>query len=265
MIEISGIIGISILKKKNKFFIIIYDDHSNTNYCNNKLFYISNLLEFLENKLKNIVFFIEDYNENNDKYFIWDKNITHLTKLNNFLSNKKNNKNWIFTDIRLYFEKNLYDNLKYIFDLTDKNDNPKLIELKKEINKFIKIDYLKKFFENLKKKFVSLNIKHKNNKLIFNYFFKGYLINDYNINDYDYELDLILENLMEFYTICKVNFNKNKINIFNYGLLHSINFAYYLKLSGCEIIYENGITESDFDNITDLDKLENDVKSCVYI
>ena len=35
--EISGIIGISILKKNNKFYIILYDDHSNINYCQNKL------------------------------------------------------------------------------------------------------------------------------------------------------------------------------------------------------------------------------------
>ena len=34
MIEIYGIIGISILKKHNKYYIIFYDDHTNINYCN---------------------------------------------------------------------------------------------------------------------------------------------------------------------------------------------------------------------------------------
>ena len=62
MVNISGILGISILKKNNKYYIIFYDDHNNKKYCKENINYISDLLYKL-NKLNNSSFYIEDYQQ----------------------------------------------------------------------------------------------------------------------------------------------------------------------------------------------------------
>ena len=69
---------------------------------------------------------------------------------------------------------------------------------------------------------------------------------------------------MELYTLILLNKNSSKINILYYGLLHSINFVYYLKLSGCKVIYDNGITENKISDIYNLDNMSN-LQSCTNI
>ena len=43
MVNISGILGISILKKNNKYYIIFYDDHNNKKYCKENINYINEI------------------------------------------------------------------------------------------------------------------------------------------------------------------------------------------------------------------------------
>lgn len=266
--EISGIIGISILKKNNKFYIIFYDDHANINYCNNKLIFISNLFQILDNNLNNINFYLEDYQENQEENFIWkNSDIIHLEKLNEMLISKKNKSNWYFTDIRLYFSSNPIEKLDYLFDINEKNKTNDLIKLKKNINHMLKFKNLKKMFQNLKEKFIIIkkNINNKENLNNYKYYSKGYLINNMIYDDKIYELDLLLDSLMELYTIMCINNTKNKINIFNYGLFHSVNFSYYLQKSNCELIYSNGVTDLNFKKKTNLEQFIDNIESCIKI
>ena len=69
---------------------------------------------------------------------------------------------------------------------------------------------------------------------------------------------------MELYTLTILNNKSTEINIFYYGLLHSVNLVYYLKLSGSELIYSSGITEDNFKEKFDLQTLEN-IQSCTEI
>jgi len=272
MIEISGSIGISILKKNNKYYIIFYDDHTNINYCNNKLIFISDIFHNLHNNINNIVFFIEDYKENQEKNYIWqEEEGEHLKKFNKMITCYKNKDNWFFTDIRLYLGGNIGDNitnLDYLFDITTITTNDNLKYLKDKFNSFFISEEIQNLFNHLKQKFLLIKKTINNQEENFNlykYFFKEYLTNNLTFNDKIYELDLLIDSLMELYTIATINFNKKDINILNYGLLHSVNFVNYLKQSNCEVIYEDGITDKIFNKVFLLDKLENNTKSCIII
>ena len=48
---ISGSIGVTILKKKNKIIIILADDHSNSSYCDNNSKNHTSIKEYLEQEL----------------------------------------------------------------------------------------------------------------------------------------------------------------------------------------------------------------------
>ena len=272
MIEISGSIGISILKKNNKYYIIFYDDHTNMNYCNNKFTFISDIFHSLHNTINNIAFFIEDYKENQEEYYIWhEEEGEHLKKFNKMITNYKNEDNWFFTDIRLYLGGNIGNNitnLDYLFDITSITTNDNLKNLKDKFNSFFINKEIQNLFNHLKQKFLLIKKtinNHKEDLNLYRFFFKEYLTNNLTFNDKFYELDLLINSLMELYTIATINFNKKYINILNYGLLHSVNFVNYLKQSNCEVIYEYGTTDKVFNKVFLLDKLENKTKSCIII
>ena len=69
---------------------------------------------------------------------------------------------------------------------------------------------------------------------------------------------------MELYTLIIINNNLGNLNILNYGLFHSINLVYYLKLLNFEVIYYDGINENIFDNKFNLDQLDSN-KSCINL
>jgi len=87
MLNISGVIGLSILEnKKNKIFIF-YDDHQNIKYCGDK-FYISDLFsELLKNEKinKDICLLLEEPFYNNLKKIkvLWNESV-HLHNFRNF-------------------------------------------------------------------------------------------------------------------------------------------------------------------------------------
>ena len=267
MVKISGVIGLSILKKNNNYYFIFYDDHSNKQYCSDKIIFISEIFSSLENN--NISFFIEDYKEDNKVHYIWNNEESiHLKKFNKVLDNNKNNKNWYFTDIRLYLGSDLglkLKNLNYIFDINSDNStiNNKI--------KYIKLKFKNKkysqYYNNLKRKLIKINKELLNNKesiKLYDYYFKGYLINKTIFQDKFYEIELFIDSLMEFYSIIIINDNYTNVNLLNYGLFHSINFTYYLKKYECEIIYEIGVTDNIFTNKFNLKELFNS-KSCIDI
>lgn len=267
MVKISGIIGLSILKKNNNYYFIFYDDHSNNKYCSDKIIFISEIFGNLENN--DISFFIEDYKEDNKKYYIWNNYENHhLDKFNKVLENNKNNNNWHFTDIRLYLGSSIGEklkNLNYIFNIKSDNNikNNKIIYIQSKLKNKIYINY----YNNLKNKLLKINknlLNNKENSKLYNYYFKGYLINKTIFKDKFYEIELFIDSLMEFYSMIIINEQHSNVNLLNYGLFHSINFAYYLKKSNCEIIYETGITDNIFTAKFNLDKLSN-TTACLNI
>ena len=272
MLELSGIIGITILEKNNKFYIFLYDDHNNDKYCKKELNFVPELLKIFNNKREiKTSFFIEDYKENNKDYYIWN-NIKHLNEFNKYLKINKNKLNWYLTDIRLYIGNifnidELKKNLNFLFDLDEiNNDNIYLIKLKKEINDFCFNNKLvNKLFLKLKDKYTKIRKLNKNDNSLFQFFFKGYLIKDLNFDDTRFELDYIIDNLMELYLIINIIKYKKDINIFYYGLFHCINIVNYLKNSGCSVVYENGVVESKITDKFLIDKLEHDSDSCIIL
>lgn len=267
MVKISGVIGLSILKKNNNYYFIFYDDHSNKQYCSDKIIFVSEIFSSLENS--NISFFIEDYKEDNKVHYIWNNDESiHLKKFNKVLENNKNNKNWYFTDIRLYLGSDLglkLKNLNYIFDINSDNfiinNKIKYIKLKLKNKKY------SKYYNNLKRKLIKINKELLNNKEsieLYDYYFKGYLVNKTIFQDKFYEIELFIDSLMEFYSIIIINDNYTNVNLLNYGLFHSINFTYYLKKYECDIIYEIGVTDNIFTNKFNLKELSNS-KSCIDI
>jgi len=270
MLELSGIIGITLLEKNNKYYIILYDDHNNTKYCKKKLNFVPELLKIFNKDIIKTSFFIEDYKENNENYYMWD-NIKHLKEFNKYLKLNKNKVNWYLTDIRLYIG-NIFNiektkkNLDFIFDLNNNNNNNFLIKLKKEINEFLlKNIVVNKLFLKLKNKYIKIRKINKIDQTLFQYFFKGYLIKDLIFDDTRFELDYIIDNLMELYLIINIIKYKKNINIFYYGLFHCINIVYYLKRSGCKTIYEDGIVESKITDKFLIDKLEHNTESCIFL
>ena len=271
MLELSGIIGITILEKNNKFYVILYDDHNNTKYCKKELNFVPELLKIFNKDNLKTSFFIEDYKENNKEYYIWD-NVKHLKEFNKYLKLNKNKVNWYLTDIRLYIG-NIFNieelkiNLDFLFGLDNNNINDiNLIKLKREINEFLFINKLvNKLFLKLKNKYIKIRKLNQINTPLFQYFFKGYLIKDLNFDDTRFELDYIIDNLMELYLIINIIKYKKTINILYYGLFHCINIVNYLKTSGCKTIYEDGVVESKITDKFLIEKLEKDTKSCIIL
>ena len=147
--NLSGAIGISILKKKNIYFIIFYDEHSNINYCKNKMYFISDFFKLIDTK--NTKFFIEDYKDNFDENLIWNySNIQHLDELGKLINQVREKNNWFFTDIRLFIKNNL-DNLDYLFNITKKSKIKELIKIKNIIFKSFYFKNFYNFYLNLKK------------------------------------------------------------------------------------------------------------------
>lgn len=237
--EISGTLGLTIIKTKKKHFIILFDDHNKTSYCNNENNYFVD--DFIESLLKidknnDICVFVEEYCKNDDYELIWQNQ--HVKKLQSFVNKIKKNKNICFypTDIRL---------LLIPISLELINDNLHYINIK--VNVFFKnvIDMFKIKIPNndtMSNIIIELykNITYKIQKYIISYendIMKEY-IKKINIIDVIY----LIDEIMEFYSICKIHNNNSNINIIYYGLAHSLLFISILfKLYKCEIILNNGL------------------------
>ena len=100
--NISGAIGLSVLKKGEKEFFIFYDQHNNDLYCSNSnsKFLDSILEEYFINK--NSLILLEeliDYGKNDEIITIW-KNTYHTKKFKEFFLNNKDRSNVVPFDIR---------------------------------------------------------------------------------------------------------------------------------------------------------------------
>lgn len=287
--NISGAIGLSILKKGDHIITLFYDDHNNSKYCSDNAIFINKYFELIEKKEKFTLIVEEPFFRNTDLKFIWDnsKHLKYFIKY--YLQN--NEKYFMFsTDIRnnlipinIEFLENkpnitFYEYIQpllYFFNLCNYND----IQLKQIKNAFnhllIKNKYknivliykiLKIRIQLFAKKYNKYNsVKMSDiNKESTDILVLGYPINYTNLNMMD-KLELIYNTIMELFTILilfdKKHINKNYIYM---GLCHNVNIYYILvNFFGYKDIYNNGLTGKDFDKISYLRNIKGNFKSCV--
>lgn len=193
-INISGVIGLTILKNKETKLLIFYDDHSNKNYCRDiNSYFINQLIEKITNdsskKVK--VFLEEPFSDSINKIkILWEgsKHLYLFRKYYNTIMKKCGKSKICYTypvDIRLdlfeisieellnnlntvdYFKDfdktviQYFDNILYIFDIIElENDNRMINFIKNIFNLYSTDEYykmLKQIINLFYKKFIEKN------------------------------------------------------------------------------------------------------------
>lgn len=261
--EISGTIGITVFKEKNKskYYIIFYDDHSNQKYCKNT-FFVDNILFFLNEQSKPFCCFVEEPLISYDKVLsLWTETY-HVKRFTDFCETWKNKIEIIYTDIR-------YNVLPFEFqmDMPEKFRQMKIKDFFIIFFKFLDINF--KWLKKIPNDFLIYLTKNKNHQLIEN--LKKKIIKIFNQINYNDELKEILnkewieniqkllDEMMEIFTYFYIKFSNKKINILYYGFYHSYTISKLL-LSECILYYHNGF---DIHNVN-FDKLLES-PSCVKI
>lgn len=236
MVKISGTLGLTIVETKGNYFLFFFDDHNKTSYCDSdKNYFVDDFIKSLLRKHDNVCIFLEEYYNNDEYQLIWQNE--HVKKLQSFTNDIKNkNLCYYLTDVRLLL-------IPISLELLD--DKSEFIDVKVDVffENVIKILDIKESKEdNLPKIIVELHngIKKKINEYIIPH--RNKTMREYvkKINK-SYVLYL-MDDIMEFYSICKIYDSNSDINIIYYGLAHSLFFISTLfKLFECKIILNNGI------------------------
>jgi hypothetical protein len=284
MTEISGAIGLSVLKNDDKLIYLFYDDHKNDNYCSSDPKFVSNFIEKVVSKINQyneLSIFIEEMYKDSGQKLIWETE--HVLNTKRFYDNYDGNIYPI--DIRL-------DIVPFHFDKFSINHNEdisvsyyfkKLDHLMSNVNNFCKyfdINYqhnlkLESHFEMLKTEYVKIKerfINSNNNLLLKDLInkykfeeteiYKGVRLKDDNnlMNIYYF-----MGHVMDFYTILSVLIKNTKINVIYVGLLHGINLEYIFKNHyNMKPIFLRGKTENTFDDPFLVSSL-NSKKNCLKI
>jgi len=237
-INIYGSIGYTLLYNKN-YILILADDHSNLPHCQN--YY--KISDWLKNKSNKNYILLEEVPRGDFKLqelFLDSEHSQDLKQL--FLNNSKS----IFgLDPRPYLIpfsinfKNDYDFIlkDYLCSFEEffnfKNDFFKK-ELKEAYNKeYIKKSKLRIQFGFIKREYDTFK---NDNKLLMNTNLKKI---DDNIL---YKTNEVLDNIMEFYIICKIYSLSDKNIIIHAGLSHTDKVIFWLnKLYGYKIINQKGV------------------------
>lgn len=236
--NISGTLGFVLIKSNDQYYAIFYDDHNNKNYCDDKpQIFVDDYID--KNLNDDVCVFIEETMNNDKLKLLW--NNVHVKKIQTYVNNmlKKNDKNVCFnvTDIRLdlvpmYFDEiknnDIYKNTKVSVFFK------KIIEFSNFINKHKNECVVNKHFFN--------KIQNTINKLIIPNL--NLSMNDFlNKIDDHFELHDMIDNLMDYYTFCKIYESKKKINFIYYGLAHSLLYTDLLFKTkpNCKIIFSYGL------------------------
>ena len=267
--EISGSIGVTILKNKDKVIILLADDHSNSSYCEDNGFKNhKNIKEYLQTELdKGSQILLEEVPRDGfELQELWPES-PHTQSLKHFFL-QDNNVTGI--DIRPYLIPFSWENLET--DTSPELRNYSIIKYINKLNEFFKLkgDFYNKIFYPIMKKVIiynnglGKNLIHIKNKFIrlrkeiyqldkpISYYFdnKKYILE---------EISNICDEIMEFNTLLNV-FTTNKKSIIHTGLFHSFNILTWLLNSyNFNVIYKNGINQFP------PNKSSNDIKACVYI
>lgn len=261
---ISGIIGITILKRNNKFIIVFSDSHSNVEYCKEASHKISS---WINNKLEkdSIDFILEEVPRSDELNLeeLWESE--HFKDLKDLFLNNKKIKGF---DIRPYL-------LPFSIEVINLSEKSKKYTLREYLNRLLN-------FFNYKNKYCieAFNIlikgKQEKNSGIKTHFnvLKRDFFNFYNEVDLDQTLadvsknnnsyldkiDYFLNSIIEWYSIIEI-FTSNKTTIIHTGLFHSINIVRNLvDIYNFKIHWETGHTKE----IPDID-LDTKLYSCIYI
>jgi hypothetical protein len=287
---ISGAIGLSIFKNRGKYYCIFYDDHHNSSYCGgNDSVFIDKFVKVIlgEGCSRKAHLFVEELKYPSVKMeYMW-KNSKHLGLFNKLLENL-DECSVSLTDIRncfLPFDIDIYDEtdritngeyfhfLFYFFDLVSNNE----ILNEKHRWMYEKIELLKKckddnsYYNAIKEKVVQLKNELNMNEFLnkkmqtkqSNFYKRFPFIEISRVSEC---FSVILDGIMEYYTMCCI-FNKSKkINIVYYGLAHTTNIAYFMEEKcGFKIIYNSGFTYKNMATISNFSKIPNGLRSCVRL
>lgn len=237
MIKISGTLGLTIVETNGNYFLFFFDDHNKTSYCDNdNNYFVDDFIKLLLKKHDNVCIFLEEYYNSDEYQLIWQNE--HVKKLQSFVNEIKNKKVcYYLTDVRLLL-------IPISFELLD--DKSEYIDVTVDVffENVIKILYIKESKkDNLPKIIVELydKIKKKINEYIIPY--KNKTMRTYIKKIKKSHILSLMDDIMEFYSICKIYDSNSDINIIYYGLAHSLFFVSTLfKLFECKIILNNGIT-----------------------
>jgi len=264
--EISGSIGVTILKNKDKVIILLADDHSNSSYCEDNGFKNhKNIKEYLQTELdKGSQILLEEVPRDGfELQELWPES-PHTQSLKHFFL-QDNNVTGI--DIRPYL-------IPFSLDVIESN---------KKFGEVLTIDYINKldeffnltgrYYDNifkdcLEKVIIKNSGLGKNLQSIVNKFNKikkkivednvkiGYYYT--NENKFLDEISKLCDEIMEFSTILKAFSSKNK-SIIHAGLFHSYNILEWLKDEYLfDIIYQNGL--NDYNKL-----VSEDYNSCIKL
>tara|TARA_Y100000385_G_C13009179_1_gene600849 strand:- start:35 stop:916 length:882 start_codon:yes stop_codon:yes gene_type:complete len=283
MVKLSGAIGYSLLKKNNKYILILSDIHSKQPYCKNGVM-IDDYLKF-SNDQNNTILLEEVSREGIELKALWSE-AEHTNRLKDlFLKNNysKDESNKIIPiDIRPYLVPFSWELLlnKDISD-TKKNLtlNHFLVKIKLFFNLFnekLSMELIKTFLKNIFVNIKNRLDKNKNSGIVEHYKelskyfleflnkYKKYMdqkIIDVLKKDPEVFLEIsnILSNILEWYTVLEMGAKNNNV-IIHSGLAHTYRINSILKkYYKYQEIESDGIVEFNPENISD------NIESCVNI
>lgn len=249
--QISGSIGVTILKNNDKIIILLADDHSNSSYCDNEGFKNhQSIKDYLEKELNdgNQILLEEVPRDGFELQELWPES-PHTQSLKNFFL-EDNNVTGI--DIRPYLVPFSLD----IIDSDSRFGKIMAIDYINKLNEFFNLSG--KYYDNIFKDCVEkVIIKNsglgKNLQFIVNKFnkIKKRILEEnknmeyYNTNEKNFleEISKLCDEIMEFNTILRAFSSRDK-SIIHAGLFHSHNMLEWLKNEySFDIIYENGLND----------------------
>ena len=298
MVNISGSVGYTLLKKNNKYILVLADIHSKLPYCKNGI----NIDTWFKKIIEQSQIIIEEVPREGVKLHELWKGSPHTQSLKNFIldnkysSRKKSqSKDLELMDIRPYlkpFSWEIYKNSKIAFSNTlnknvayNKSDEITFEEYLINLNSFFLLDKRTySLFPFIKKvhQYITKVLKDKKNKQeksgVFNHYkYLGKVFFDFK-NKFSYLKNKTIKNMVEenilepliklndlssmiieWYSILQT-FESDKPSVIHTGLAHSERIIKYLvEYYQFEIINEGGINK-----IENLDKIETTV-SCINL
>ena len=265
---VSGSIGITILKKGDKIIILMADDHSSKDYCQ-QYDYSSkdhtNIRKFLKNELDsgNQILLEEVERDNFQLEELWTES-PHTQDLKNlFLSED----NITGIDIRPYLIPFSWE----IIETDEKLGSLSIKDYLSNLDNFFRLkgDFYEKIFYPIIEKIkiynrgIELNLKYVKlrylkikNKTNINFNMQYYFTNKQEVL---HDISQLCDEIMELYTLVN-SFTNSKKTIIHTGLYHSSNILKWLiEIYKFDVIYKNGIN-----NINKFsDRIET--TSCVYL
>jgi hypothetical protein len=240
-----GVIDYFVLKKDDRYFIFLLDNHELNNCDYNSI----DITELFENYINgNTSIFLEEVvGDFKVKALFSDSD--HTNKNYNFYNKYKNKV--IAVDVRILFQKKeeldklFYDNYKIKHKINSSKKLKDLFEIMKQQYKLLEDKLFKKDYLSLD--FIPLDYPYEYDKLYLNT---------------DQQCEIFFSSLLDIYTIILLETSKTKNNFIYLGAFHCIHIFHLLKkYFDYRVIKDMDKTNNKFN----LEKLNEYKKSCVLI